>query len=318
MNLNINHIIDNINELRRVFLNESRDIPLDARFRALFSLKMLGNQGHKEAIDILAEGFKDDSELLKHEIAYVLGQTQNKDAVDYLENILKDESQEPMVRHEAAEALGALNSQKSLPLLKFFQKNDPLEIIRQTCDLAIHRIEWEKSEQAKTETMMQSIYLSIDPAPSLPNDLQLSPDEEVVELGKKLLDQTLSLFYRYRVMFRLRNIGTNLAVQALAEGFKDPSALFRHEIAYIFGQMCSPLSIPYLIDVLSNLKEEPMVRHEAAEALGSIGTPEVRSLLKTYLKDKERVIRESCIVAINMYEYEHMDEQTSIIPAIYT
>ncbi|KAG4302213.1 hypothetical protein PCK1_001485 [Pneumocystis canis] len=258
--------------------------------------------------------FNDDSELLKHEIAYVLGQTQNQDAIDYLEKILKDESQEPMVRHEAAEALGALNSQKSLPLLKFFQKNDPSEIIRQTCDLAIHRIEWEQSDQVKTETITPSTFLSIDPAPPLPNDPQLGPDEEVTKLREKLIDQTLSLFYRYRIMFRLRNIGTPLAVQALAQGFQDPSALFRHEIAYVFGQMCSPLSIPYLINILSDSKEEPMVRHEAAEALGSIGTSEVQSLLKTYLEDKERVIRESCIVAINMYSYEDLDKPIPMLP----
>lgn len=144
-----------IHELRRILLNESKDIPLEARFRALFSLKTLGSQGQNEAIDILAEGFRDDSELLKHEIAYVMGQTKNKYAKESLEAVLKDDSQEPMVRHEAAEALGALNSRESLPLLEFYRKNDPLEIIRQTCDLAIHRIEWENSEQSKNEILTQ-------------------------------------------------------------------------------------------------------------------------------------------------------------------
>lgn len=81
-------------------------------------------------------------------------------------------------------------------------------------------------------------------------------------------------------MFRLRNIGTDTAIDALAQGFKDPSALFRHEIA----------------NVLCNQMEEAMVRHEAAEALGSIGIPDVRSLLNKFVHDKERIVRESCII----------------------
>ncbi|CCJ30715.1 unnamed protein product [Pneumocystis jirovecii] len=292
---------DNIHELRRILLDKNKEFPLGERFRALFSLKTLGSQGHKEAIDILAEGFQDDSELLKHEIAYVLGQTQNKDAVEYLEEVLKNPSQEAMVRHEAAEALGALNSRKSLPLLKFYREKDPLEIVRQTCDLAIHRIEWFDSEQCKTETLMQSLFTSIDPAPPLPHDPLLTPDQEVLKLKKQLVDQTLPLFYRYRVMFRLRNIGTDLAVDALALGFTDPSALFRHEIAYVFGQICSPLSVPSLSKILANPSEEPMVRHEAAEALGSIGIPDTLPLLKTFSLDKNRVIRESCLLGNNRH-----------------
>lgn len=37
--------------------------------------------------------------------------------------------------------------------------------------------------------------------------------------------------------------------QALSEGLKDASALFRHEVAYVFGQMQSPLTIEVLTQV---------------------------------------------------------------------
>ena len=37
----------------------------------------------------------------------------------------------------------------------------------------------------------------------------------------------LPLFQRYRAMFALRNIGTDEAVDALASGFSDDSALFK-------------------------------------------------------------------------------------------
>lgn len=48
-----------------------------------------------------------------------------------------------------------------------------------------------------------------------------------------------------------------------------------------------------------------MVRHEALEALGGMGDePGVEDTLKKFLSDKERVVRESAIVALDMAEFE--------------
>ena len=48
-----------------------------------------------------------------------------------------------------------------------------------------------------------------------------------------------------------------------------------------------------------------MVRHEAAEALGSIATPECLPILKEFAKDGERVVQESCVVGLDMFEFEN-------------
>lgn len=53
-----------------------------------------------------------------------------------------------MVRHEAAEALGALSSESSLPLLKRYLWDESREV-RETCELAIGKIEWDHSEEGK-------------------------------------------------------------------------------------------------------------------------------------------------------------------------
>ena len=50
-----------------------------------------------------------------------------------------------------------------------------------------------------------------------------------------------------------------------------------------------------------------MVRHEAAEALGGIATPEVLPHLREWMnkEDAPLVVRESCQVAIDMWEVRH-------------
>ncbi|GAA5920660.1 hypothetical protein JCM6882_003451, partial [Rhodosporidiobolus microsporus] len=83
-----------------------------------------------------------------------------------------------------------------------------------------------------------------------------------------------------------------------------------HEIAFVFGQLSSEHSVPALIQCLRRDKEEDMVRHEAAEALGGIATDECLPILKEFAEreDVPRVVRESCVVALDMYEYENSNE----------
>lgn len=106
------------------------------------------------------------------------------------------------------------------------------------------------------------------------------------------------------------------AVLALAKGLHDPSALFRHEVAFVFGQLSHPASIPALTESLANLEEVSMVRHEAAEALGSLGEVDgVEDTLKRFLNDKEQVVRDSVIVALDMAEFEKGGEvEYALIP----
>ena len=124
-------------------------------------------------------------------------------------------------------------------------------------------------------------------------------------------------------MFALRDVASPPdlptaipAVQALASGFSDPSALFRHEIAFVFGQLSHPASIPSLVSALSNTKEESMVRHEAAEALGSLGDEEgVENILRRFLNDPEQVVRDSVVVALDMAQFEKNGElEYAIMP----
>lgn len=185
-----------------------------------------------------------------------------------------------------------------IPFLEQFI-NDQEIVVHETVVLAIDLLKFTGAKNLSDSTdLSKSIYSSIDPAP--PSSSASIPDLKAV-----LNDSKLKLFERYRAMFALRNIGTTESVLALASGFTDSSPLFRHEIAYIFGQMQHPASVSSLINVLKNEDEEGMVRHEAAEALGSIATDECFKVLDVYRQDENKVVRESCEVGMDMLVFEN-------------
>jgi deoxyhypusine monooxygenase len=326
--------------LRKILTSESE--PLARRFRALFSLKHLAsvqppNAQSVPAIEAIAAALGSPSALLKHELAYCLGQSGHDAAIAPLRGVLEDKAEDSMCRHEAAEALGALSDKGSLELLR--QLRDDIkeeDVVRETCDIAVDRIEWEHGLQKGTEKLKKrcvcvlsigeqpnticSDFTSIDPAPPMP---QGAESASIPDLEKTLLDTSLPLFQRYRAMFALRDLSSPPdlptavpAVHALARGFSDPSALFRHEIAFVFGQLSHPASIPSLTEALSNTKEASMVRHEAAEALGSLGDEAgVEDTLKSFLNDPEQVVRDSVIVALDMAAFEKNGEvEYAIVP----
>ncbi|KAF6230954.1 hypothetical protein HO173_010862 [Letharia columbiana] len=304
--------------LRAALVSEAT--PLAVRFRALFSLKHHASKHPPTlytlpAIHAIAAALPSPSALLKHELAYCLGQTGNLAAVPFLRTVLEDRLEDAMCRHEAAEALGALGDWESLGLLRGLRDEaGEAEVVRETCEIAVGRIEWDHSAKKKSERLRTSDFTSIDPAPPL---AQGTSQHTIEELQRQLLDTSFPLFGRYRAMFALRDLSSPPdlstavpAVKALASGFSDPSALFRHEIAFVFGQLSHPASIPSLVATLSNSKEESMVRHEAAEALGSLGDEEgVEDILRGFLNDPEQVVRESVVVALDMAEFEKNGER---------
>ncbi|KAE8221953.1 hypothetical protein CF319_g4778 [Tilletia indica] len=413
----------------------SSDTPLDARFRSLFELRGLASVSESDAqkaIDIIARGFADDSALLKHELAYVLGQIANPHANTHLVAVLKNRKEEPMVRHEAAEALGAISSIDSLPVLQEYINDEDVSV-RETCELAIEKIKYDHSEEAKQARAQREAaqatrvakdetadidahtagdldedeaFAPIDPAPSFSSaalgaaaaaasgasssssrataaaeaaaqpvhSLSSNPThsrELLVSYRTTLLaGDKLPLWERYRAMFSLRNVVHaaarasekcrynaakttdttvrsensqlaldwdkvgNEAVLALADGLQDKSALFRHEICFVFGELSHPASIPSMLRVLADSEEHEMVRHEAAEALGGIAEEAAESEaqpdagiaaaaqqgeqqqvsiddvvkeLKRWAEDMNapRVVRESCIVALDEMAYNN-------------
>jgi len=230
---------------------------------------------------------------------------QNLYAVPFLVEALKDETLNPMVRHEAAEALGALGGDEALAVLHKYKDHKTPEI-RDTCLIAIDLINWKRQNKEKAnENMNNKLYCSVDPAP--PSDANSS----IPKLQETLLDRNLSIFERYRAMFALRNIGTSEAVAALVssiENSETEGAVFAHEVAYVLGQIQHKDAVDGLTKLLKNSKLNCMIRHEAAEALGAIDDEKVVSILQDFSKDESQPVRQSCVVALDIYNYNQSDE----------
>jgi deoxyhypusine monooxygenase len=141
-----------------------------------------------------------------------------------------------------------------------------------------------------------SQYGSVDPAPP-----SLEPDIEKLKI--QLLDEDNQMFLRMRTVFSLRNNGSDEACLALCSAFVTKSALLRHELAYVLGQMQNNVALPTLIERLSDLEEHIMVRHEAAEAMGAIGDHSAKPILERFLGDENIEVAESCEVALDLLNW---------------
>lgn len=234
--------------------------------------------------------------MLKHELAYCLGQMKDTRAIPVLIKVLEDEKQTPIVRHEAGEALGAIGCKSVVEILQKYSKSSIVEIA-ETCQIALDRVKWMQEKETIDDN---NPYASVDPSPPMANS-----KKSVEELQQILMNEKESLFNRYRAMFSLRNLRTKEAVLAICTGLKDNSALFRHEVAFVLGQLQDENAIPFLSENLKDPIEHEMVRHECAEALGAIANEKCVEILTEYLKDEKRVVKESCEVALDICDYEN-------------
>lgn len=220
-----------------------------------------------------------------------------------LKDVLSNVTEDAMVRHEAGEALAAIGSPESLDILTKYS-NDPIIEVAQTCQLGVCKIQ---SQSKQTSKPSEGQFMSIDPAPA-------AETRDVSLLGNILRNPEKSLFERYQAMFALRNLNTKESVDELGKSLleyqkDETSSLLKHEIAYIFGQMQNEASLPYLVSILQDTTQHYMVRHEAAEAIGSIGTEEAHSVLEKFSDDPALVVKESVDVALDMNDYERDDNQ---------
>ncbi|XP_074600001.1 deoxyhypusine hydroxylase nero [Brevipalpus obovatus] len=289
--------------------------PLKRRFRALFTLK---NTYDPQSLPWIKETLdKEKSVLLKHELAYCMGQMSLPEAIPLLIPILNDHNQDSIVRHEAGEALGNLvpldrdddGNNRSLSAIKALEANmsDKCPLVSQTCELAMEKIRWLRdATKQEIEQLNCKKFTTHDPTPPM------ASFDSVGKLEEILISPETSLFDKYRALFSLRNLGSSECVDILGRSLhrnrdNRKMDLFMHEIGYIFGQMCDPDSIEYLEKIVEYPECHEIARHECVEALGSIGTSKAIEFLKNFINDPSLVVRQSVEVALDMTDYTEDD-----------
>ena len=331
-----------VDALRAELMDQSLDMP--RRFRALFALRSVGGDA---SVSALLASLRDPSALFKHEVAFALGQMQATGAVETLKAMLRDESEHSMVRHEAAEALGAIASDACLEALETASE-DASQVVRETATLALQRLRYAQAMRrdaqagagggagggaaaarpdvlgsAKEQLSAgahgthprvdepDSPYISVDPVPAAPSDVPTRA------LRMTLADESASLWDRYGAMFALRNRDDPSEVaRALGSVLAtSDSALLKHEVCYVLGQIQEKGNDARaaLRATLENAREHPMVRHEAAEAIGSIAAEDTEALLLKFRDDQDRIVAESCEVALDIMQSEISGEFVPLV-----
>ncbi len=130
---------------------------------------------------------------------------------------LKDSRLKPILSNQAAEAMGAISHPSSLPILKEYLV-DSNRSVRETCEIAVSKIEWDNSEEGKKHhaslnesavpyvipylhfsplLIFFSLYTSVDPAPASSGLLFWTSNSgpslaaRIEQLQKELVDPSL-------------------------------------------------------------------------------------------------------------------------------
>jgi deoxyhypusine monooxygenase len=294
------------------------DNPISIKMRACFYLR---TEGTDDAAKVLCQvvQIKNESVLLRHEAAYCLGQMKRTCVMDDLIKVLQDKMDDSIVRHECAEALGAIGELRCVDALKAIalDEAEPREV-RETCDIALDRFK-DIAKGSIISAGEEDGFNTVDPAIVTETNNKAA----VEKLEENLNSLEVSLYERYRAMFALRNRAINArgedertaAVLAISRALLNSKqgALFRHEVAFVLGQLSHEASVPFLKQALDDLTLHDMVRHESAEALGGIGTDEALEILQRYLANQKeaQIVRESCEVALDAVEYWKQFEKSS-------
>ncbi|KAF7685980.1 Deoxyhypusine hydroxylase [Cucumispora dikerogammari] len=177
-------------------------------------------------------------------------------------------------------------------------------------NIDIHTIiRQEKETSPENYIKIQEAYLTLKRARKVPGGIG------------KFEHNTNLLKTKIRTINVLRNINCSLSVLLLIFLLdkEDPINIIpKHRIAYSIGQMRNPISIPFLLKHLVDEKQDSLVRHDCAEALGNFNIYYITLMCKNGINIIEGlighpidIISESCYLTgrkLHPYSLNYMVE----------
>ena len=287
----------------------------DALFRHEVAFA-LGQMRAKEATQTLIAVLKNQNEhgMTRHECAEALGAIADETSLEVLRD-MREDAKHREVRETASLALRSVEHVVGNSSISSGSSRN----VETTTTGALVGSKKESTAVVVDEEEDGGGYAtySVDPVPAMDESV------ETETLADIILDDAADIWDRYAAMFALRNRAqktfgltkktkeneqlVQLCSSTLGKTLRSEtvqSALLKHEICYVLGQLRddddNEIARKALFECLEDPNEHAMVRHEAAEAIGSRGGEGAEAILRKYLACEDRVVSESCEVALDM------------------
>lgn len=282
------------------------NITVKDKYDTLFHLKAHDTY---EAVQALISNYNAlmGSELLQHEMMYILGQIDKPFVIDFLISVLNSENEAPVVRHEAGEALANYHGDKERILIELEKfVNSEVSVIRSTARIAIRKM----LAYGPNHNYKKYVEGNIEPAdPFTESELKSYIKRTKVyheDLLPVLLNEQVDEFTKYKIMYYLRNHGDEQALLTLMRLLEPinralTSPLLRHEVCFIIGQLQGKADYPFvrkgLFRAIKDIDEESIVRHEAVLSYNDIwGNEDLSEILEN---EKDRLVAESILIVLD-------------------
>ena len=287
------------------------------KYLAILALKHYGNDA---AAKVFEEGYENlgESELLRHDVMYWMGQMRACNSVKFLLDRMHDPNERSIVRHEAGEALANLLDIKEQIIPELEKHWDsPDTLLKSTVRVAVPKLKTinENSRYGKkyggtmepAEPFDEKEVREYFKSQNLPDDKSKAELLELVHQQLKKSYDEVDEFTKYRLMYFLRDTNNLRAKEILsdmllAKNRNVTSPLMRHELCFILGQINNNENCIHAALKEASLDEEEhqVVRHEAILSFYDITKDE--GFIDQFLTHSNQLIRESAELATKMGE----------------
>lgn len=215
--------------------------------------------------------------------------------------VLKNDTCE-LVRHEAAFCLGETASFDAKKVLEEVLESDDSIVVKHECLVSLGTIGDEISEKLVEKYLnydLEEISSSAIVGKERISQVDFFEDKTKYELIDITKNKNSNRNEIIQAMFKLQNIGDESSSSAIGNILLNYNCpIVRHEAAFALGEIATNISIEILEKSLETEKNSVVI-HEILFALGSTGSESVIGVLEKYLKNKEYIVSESSKIAID-------------------
>jgi hypothetical protein len=297
---------------KAVYMAPTKDV--GEKFSAILNFRSFTERDTVSEVLVAGYPMLGNSEFLRHEIMFWMGQLRAKHSIPFLLQKMHDPNELTLCRHESASALSNYEgiSDMLIPELKKHY-DEPEPIFRNTVRIAI-----KKQRDMNTNSRFGLNGGMLEPAEPFDEqevrayfrELGLpdpkSHDELLEAVRSEILKgwsegSEVEEYTKYRLMYFVRDVNTEKSFRILCDiltkDLDKTTPLFRHDLAAGLGAFNTGDGFidEALKEAAGNEDEHPIVRHESLIAIKDVNKDPVT--LERWLRHPNQIIRDSAVVA---------------------